>query len=93
MRDDAVGDQDAAISVLEQNMREYMEHYSLYDKLVNAYEHAEEDRKLAIKTSDLQSKWITIIGTIELWFLIFGTLQWGYGDRWIRILDEVGFYS
>ena len=44
LRDDAVGDQDAAISVLEQNMREYMEHYTLYDKLVNAYEHAEEDR-------------------------------------------------
>ena len=24
-----------------------MEHYTLYDKLVNAYEHAEEDRKFA----------------------------------------------
>lgn len=90
MQDSNVKDTEEAIKSLELEAADQFEHNSLFAKLQVASKKAEDDLKMATNMNIEQGKWVGHITRVELVFAIIGTLQWGYGDRWVTAIFATG---
>ena len=83
-----ISDLDQEIKILEDLLADKEHHSQQYEALKVAHNssiHAIKRSKIVRKE---QEPWIRLLTKLELFFAIFGTLQWGYGNVWIEILHN-----
>ncbi len=93
LRDTNIPDIDLEVSKLKQLTEDRTEHNKIYKNLVDKSEQVKKSQEASDRVSNVQGKWAKRVGRVELWFVIFGTLQWGYGNKWVETLKDIGFYD
>lgn len=83
IKDQDLGDNDDAIEDLERSLQETEQHYQLGQNSRDADVELERQLSLSDETELVQGKWTRILYVVELAMVVFGTIQWGYGDRWV----------
>ena len=84
LRDEELGDNDKAIQNLEATSEETEAHYKLGEDARRADMELEKQIGRSNEMEEVQGKWTKIVYIAELGLVIFGTIQWGYGDRWVE---------
>ena len=79
---------DHAIADLETTQADHEAHNEFYEKLVEATENATEASETWAEIEHEEEPWTTLVGRVELVFIVFGTIQWGYGNHWVINLHK-----
>ena len=88
MKAPEVGDLNSAIAKLEAILANRERHDELYDKFVKMHDVVLEDTNQMRSARDGHEPWVKFLTKLELYFVLFGTLQWGYGNLWVETLHE-----
>ncbi len=83
LKDSAVADQRLAIKELEALAEDNSENERLHNQLVSAQKLAQSDQEAWVAHEKEYEPWLRYVARAELVMVVFGTLQWGYGDRWV----------
>lgn len=79
-------DVDEKIEELENFFENLADHESKHQKMIARERAMLDAHAVWERNNNQQRSWAKLSGNIELALLIFGTLQWGYGDRWVRAI-------
>ena len=83
---------DADIASLEELLSDQTRHDNIFEKLRKETELVASDKEIAKQLNFSQSHWEKVSGRVELWFIIIGTLQSGYGDQFVTILFSTQWF-
>ena len=84
LKDREMGDTDEAIEALKRSVDNLEKHTQLVENARAADAALTDSIEFNQKTEGAETTWAKIIYRVELGLVIFGTLQWGYGDRWVN---------
>ncbi|WP_424942320.1 hypothetical protein [Aliiroseovarius crassostreae] len=83
IRDSELGCNDEAIERLELTVNDTKKHIELHEAAVDADGELSKQLELSNDVESTQKPWTKLLYRAELGFAVFGTLQWGYGDKWV----------
>lgn len=88
LKDTAVPDQLLAIRELEMLAKDDTENEKLYRDFRSAQERSHAYRNEWNEHEERHEPWLRVIARLETVAVVFGTLQWGYGDRWVKMIHD-----
>lgn len=88
LQDTEAGNTEQTISELEERWNDQVGHTKLHAKLGLETKRASKAGRYLEELVGVQEPWARFLGCVELWFIIFGTIQWGYGNKWVEILHS-----
>jgi hypothetical protein len=83
-----IDDIDSAIEELEARLSDRTKHDELYDKFVSLHNDVTDAVDEKSVARNRHEPWVGYLASLELYFVIFGTLQWGYGNFWVETLHQ-----
>ncbi|MEM7318066.1 MAG: hypothetical protein AAF408_03490 [Pseudomonadota bacterium] len=91
LKDEAVDNQDKAIAELEVAQRDRSETKKLHQEAEFAVKNQiKANREWQLVNSE-EEPWVRLLLRIELFFVVLGTIQWGYGDQVLAAIKAQGW--
>ena len=81
-------DLEKEIAHFEKLTGDHSNHNRLHAELLAKQKTALNDATRMKSVRSEQQPWVQLLTKLELFFVIFGTLQWGYGDVWVELLHN-----
>jgi len=88
LQDEFISDMDKEIANLRTAQSETKAHDKLYDRMLEANDRSNQANATWMDFEKSQQPWTTLLGRVELVFIVVGTIQWGYGNHWVVALHS-----